>query len=123
MMADQGFGGGPGRFGGHARMMDGLGNMNGIEVSSEYTANVNAILENDTDVQNLITQGYNLTSIDPIVKTVIQGDGTLSTQATTARVILTNGTSGVASVTVDVANAKVTQITTITKTVIDKSTT
>jgi len=119
-----GFGGGPaGGHGGHGQMMGGMDNMNNIEVSTEYTANVNAILGNDSDVQNLIAQGYNVTSINPIVKTVIQGDGTIATQATNATVILTNGTSGFATVNVDVANAKVTQIITITRTVIDKSTT
>jgi hypothetical protein len=123
IMEDRGFGGGPSGFGRHTRLMYGIGNMNGIEVSSEYTANVNAILENDTDVQNLVTQGYNITSIHPIIATIIQADGTLNIQATSARVILTNGTSGIASVNVDITNAKVTQIITITRTVIDKSTT
>jgi hypothetical protein len=127
MMANQGFngfGGGPGAgHGGHGQMMGGMDNMNNIEASTEYTANVNAILGNDSDVQNLISQGYNVTSINPIVKTVIQGDGTIVTQATNTTVILTNGTSGFATVNVDVANAKVTQIITITRTVIDKNTT
>jgi len=95
--------------------------MGGIEVSSEYTANVNAILNNDTDVANLIAEGYNVTSIHPIIKTVVQGDGSIATQATTAVVTMTNGTSGYATVNVDVANAQVTQITTITRTVIDKT--
>lgn len=116
------FGGGPGGRGGHGHVMGDMGGMGNIEVSSEYTANVNAILGNDTDVQSLVSQGYNVTSINPIVKNVIEGDGTLVTKATTATVILQNGTSGFAIVTVDVANAKVTQIVTITRTVIDKST-
>jgi hypothetical protein len=123
MMDNQGFGGGPGGHGGHGQMMGVMNNMNNVEVGTEYTANVNAILGNDSDVQNLVAQGYNVTSINPIVKTVIQEDGTIATQATNAAVILTNGTSGFATVKVDVANAKVTQIITITRTVIDKSTT
>jgi hypothetical protein len=120
MMDNHGFDGGPG---GHGQPIGGMGGMNSIEVSTEYTDNVNAILGNDSDVQNLIVQGYNVTSINPIIKNVIQGDGTIATQATNATVILTNGTSGFATVKVDVANAKVTQIITITRTVIDKSTT
>ncbi len=115
-----GFGGGPGGHGGHGGGF--MGGMANIEVSTEYTANVNAILNNDTDVQNLISQGYNVTSINPIVKNVIGGDGTLTTQATTAIVTMQNGTSGYATVKVDVANSTVTQIITITRTVIDKST-
>ena len=121
MMDSQGFGGfgGPGGHGGRGEFMGGMAN---IEVSTEYTANVNAILNNDTDVQNLISQGYNVTSINPVVKNVIQGDGTLVTQATTAIVIMQNGTSGYATVKVDVTNSAVTQIVTITRTVINKST-
>jgi hypothetical protein len=118
---DQGFSGEMG-FGrghrGHGGCMGGMGN---IEVSSEYTENVNAILDSDSDVQDLIAQGYNVTSINPIVKNVIEADGTLATKATTAVVTLQNGTSGYATVNVDVEQAKVTQIVIITRTVIDKT--
>ena len=122
IMGDQGFGRGM-SFGrgprGHGGFMGGMDN---IEVSSEYTANVNAILDGDSDVQDLISQGYNVTSINPIVKNVIEGDGTLATKATTALVTLQNGTSGYATVSVDVEQATVTQIVIITRTVIDKTT-
>jgi hypothetical protein len=117
IMGEQGFGGG------HRGCRQGsMGGMGNVEVSSEYTANVNAILENDTDVQDLISQGYNVTSINPIIKNVIEADGTLTTKATTAVVTLQNGTSGFATVSVDVSAAKVTQIVIITRTVIDKTT-
>ncbi len=123
MMNSQGFGGFGGRSRGHGEHGESfMGGIANIEVSTEYTANVNAILNNDTDVQNLISQGYNVTSINPVVKNVIQGDGTLVTQATTAIVTMQNGTSGYATVKVDVTNSAVTQIVTITRTVIDKST-
>jgi hypothetical protein len=123
MMSDQGFGGGPGFRGGHRGCGPGfMGGMGNIEVSSEYTATVNAILNNDTDVQNLITQGYNVTSINPIVKNVIGADGTVTTKATTAIVTLQNGTSGYAVASVDISQAKVTQIVIFTRTVIDKTT-
>ncbi len=114
----QGFGGGP--FG-HRGSIGFMGGMTNIEVSSEYIAKINAILNNDSDVQNLISQGYNVTAINPIIKNVVESDGTLTTKATTAVVLLQNGTSGYATVNVDVTNAKVTQIVTITRTVIDKS--
>ncbi len=122
--------GGPGsmmigeqQFGG-PRCRGGSGNMGGygnIEVSSEYTANVNTIIGNDTDVQNLVLQGYNVTSIHPIVKNIIESDGILVMKATTAIVLMENGTSGYATVNVDVSAAKVTQIIIITKTAIDKT--
>ena len=99
-----------------------MGGINNIEISSEYTANVTAILNNDTDVANLISKGYNVTSIHPLINTVIEGDGTLTTQATTAIVTLQNGTSGYATAHVDISQLKVTQIVIITRTVIDKST-
>lgn len=112
--------GGPMCFGrGHGGFMGGMGN---IEVSSEYTANVTAILNADTDIANLISQGYNVTSINPIIKNVIEGDGTIVTQATNAIVTLQNGTSGYATANVDISQAKVTQIVILTRTVIDKST-
>jgi hypothetical protein len=126
---DQGFGGpmGPGGGqgstalgGGQGGFMGGMGN---IEVSSEYTANVNAILDNDTNIQNLISQGYNVTSINPTIKNVIEGNGTIATQATTAIVTLQNGTSGYATANVDLEQAKVTQIVIITRTVINETTT
>jgi hypothetical protein len=116
IMGEQGFGKGHG--GCRQGFMGGMGN---VEVSSEYTANVNAILDNDTDVQDLISQGYNVTSINPIIKNVIEADGTLATKATTAVVTLQNGTSGFATVSVDVSAAKVTQIVIITRTIIDKT--
>ena len=120
---DQGFGGEMGFGRGHGGHGGFMGDMGNIEVSSEYTANVNTILDGDSDVQDLISQGYNVTSINPIVKNVIEADGTLATKATTASVTLQNGTSGYATVSVDVEQAKVTQIVIITRTVIDKTTT
>jgi hypothetical protein len=114
-MIDRGFSGSRG--GPHGHGFGGM--MGGIEVSSDYTANVNAILGNDTDIASLTAQGYNVTRIMPIVKTVIDGNGAVTTQATTATVLM-QGTSGYATVHVDLANNKVTQIVTVTRTVINK---
>ena len=114
-----GFGGGPGCRGHGAGPMG--SSMNNIELSDEYTANVNSTLSNDSDVANLISEGYTVTSIHPVIKNVIEGDGTLSTKATTAIVTMQNGDSGIATVKVDVENSAVTQITIITRTVIDKT--
>lgn len=99
------------------------GPMGNIEVSSAYNQTVTNILGNDTDVQKLVSQGYNVTTINPILSSKIGADGTLTTKASTAIVTMQNGTSGFATVSVDITSAKVTQIEIITRTVIDKSTT
>lgn len=115
-MMDQG-----GFMGGHGGRGHGMEMMGGVEISQEYNATVTAILENDTDTANLLSQGYSVTSIHPMIKTVVGGDGTVTAKATTANVILTNGTTGFARVNVDIENSKVTYIETITRIVIDKS--
>jgi len=92
-----------------------------LEVSSEYTASVNAILEADTDVQNLISEGYNLTSIKPIIKSVVAADGMITFKANTAIAFLENGVSGHAVARIDVENASVLKIVLTTITVIDKT--
>ncbi len=121
MMGDGGFGGGPGGHGGGGR---GFGGYAGdVEVSSAYNQTLNTILGNDSDVQNLVSQGYSVGSIRPIVKSVIVADGTVTAQATTAIVSMQNGTSGYATVSVDITNAKVSQIVILTRTVIDKTAT
>lgn len=108
---DRGFGG----FGGPGAHM-GLGS---VQVSSDFTANVTNIAKADSDVQNLLNQGYNITSIRPVISTVIDGNGNIVTKASTADLIL-QGTSGRALVVVDLDQAKVTKIVTLTVTEIDK---
>jgi hypothetical protein len=103
------------RFGRH-----GFGGFGQIEVSDEFKQTVTNIAENDTDVQNLITQGYNVTSVTPIIKNVVDANGTVVTKATSAVLILQNGTTGRASVMVNIEEAKVTQIVILTRTVINK---
>jgi hypothetical protein len=120
MLGEQGFGGGLGCRGGPRG--GGPRGMANIELSTEYTEAVNSILEADTDVQTLIAEGYNVTSIRPIIKNVVLADGSIVTGATTAVVKLVNGTSGYAVVNVDVSQAAVNQIVIFTRTVIDKTT-
>jgi hypothetical protein len=103
------------RFGRH-----GFGGFGPIEVSDEFKQTVTSIIENDTDVQNLLTDGYNVTAVRPILKTVIDGEGNVVTKATSAVLILQKGTTGYASVTVNIEEAKVTHIVILTRTVIDK---
>jgi hypothetical protein len=92
-----------------------------ITVSQEYKDNVINIAKNDSDVQNLLAEGYNITGVKPIINRTIEADGTVTTKATTAIVTLTLNTTGRAYVKVNVEEAKVTQIAIFTKTVIDKS--
>lgn len=95
--------------------------MRNIEVSEEYQDSVNSILEADTDVHYLILEGYNVTIIRPVIKSIVEADGTISSKATTAVVMMQNGTSGYAIVDLDLSEAKVTQIVIFTRTVIDKT--
>jgi len=84
----------------------GFGGVGPIEVSEEFKQTVISIAENDSDVQNLITQGYNATAIRPILKTVIDAEGNVVTKATNAVLILQKDTTGYATVTVDIEGAK-----------------
>jgi hypothetical protein len=99
------------------------GSTNGIEISSDYIANVTAILDNDTNVAKLLTEGYNVTSVNPIIQNVINGDGTITMQASTAVVTLQDGNSGYATAQVDLNSGTVTQLVIITRTEIDNPTT
>jgi hypothetical protein len=95
----------------------GFGN---ITVSQAYTDNVINIAQNDSDVQNLLAEGYNITDVRPIISTVVEADGTVTMKATTAVLVLENGTTGRAFVTVNVEEGKVTRIEIFTRTVIEK---
>jgi len=104
----RGFGGGRGGFG-------------PITVSEEYKENVLNITESDTDMQALLTDGYNITGVRPIISTTVEADGTVTMKATTAIVSLQKDTTSRALVWVDVEQAKVTRIEILTITVIEKS--
>ena len=98
------------------------GYFSNIEVSEEYAQKVNDILSDDTDVQKLLSEGYNVTSIRPLIKSVVNADGTVTSKATIAIVKLENGTTGFATVKIDVELRKVNQIEIVTRTIIDKTT-
>jgi len=114
--------GGPGGIGDQFRGCSGFGEnfVNGtavgfgsIQISSAFTQNVTNILNSSTDVQSLFTQGWNVTSIRPMITTTLSGNGNIVTQATSANVIL-EGTNGRAIVVVNLATEKVTKIVTTT---------
>jgi hypothetical protein len=98
----------------------GFGGFGQIQVSDEYKTAVTTIATSDTDVQQLLADGYNITRIMPIMKTTIDAQGNVATQATNATVVLVKDTTGYALVSVDLTQNKVTQIVTYTKTVIQK---
>ena len=112
---------GPMRFGRRGRGFGGgLGGFGQIQVSDEYKTAVTTIATSDSDVQQLIADGYNITRIMPIMKTTIDAQGNVVTQATNATVVLVKDKTGYALVSVDLLQNKVTQIVTFTKTVIEK---
>jgi hypothetical protein len=98
----------------------GFGNFGSIEVSEEFKQTVTNIAQSDQDVQNLIADGYNVTAVRPIIKTVVDGEGNVVTKATSAVLLLQQDTTGHASVLVSIEEAKVTQIVILTRTVIEK---
>jgi hypothetical protein len=107
--------------GGHGFGRRGFGwGCGNITVSQEYKDNVINIAKNDSDVQNLLADGYNITGVRPIISTVVEADGTVTMKAMTAVVVLEKDTTGRAFVTVNVEKAKVTEIVILTRTVIEK---
>jgi hypothetical protein len=100
--------------------MRGQGCYGFIEVSEEFKENVINIAKSDTDVQNLLNEGYNITAVKPIIKTIVEGDGTVVTKATSAILMLEKDTTGRAFVWVDLEQGKVTRIEILTITVIEK---
>jgi hypothetical protein len=114
-----GYGGCPS--GGHGFGRRGFGWGGGsITVSQEYKDNVINIVQNDSDVQNLLADGYNITDVRPIINTIVEADGTVTMKATSAVVMLEKGTTSRASVWVDLEQGKVTKIVILTRTVIEK---
>lgn len=98
-----------------------------ITVSQEFKDNVINIAKNDTDVQNLLNDGYNVTAVRPIINATVGADGTVTLKATSAIVTLTQSTAGQnttstgrALVWVNLDQGKVTRIVILTRTVIEK---
>ena len=118
MGAELGFGGGH-RGMGLDRGYGGFGRES-LQVSSEYTTNITNIVNADSDVQNLISQGFNITAIRPIISTTIDGNGNIVTKASTANVFLEGNNGSRSFVIVDLSQEKVTKIVTLTVTEIDK---
>jgi urocanate hydratase len=91
-----------------------------VEVSEEFEENVVNIAKSDSDVQDLLDDGYNITGVRPIIKSVIEADGNVETKVTSAIVTLEKDTTGHASIWVDIQEENVTEIVILTRTVIEK---
>jgi hypothetical protein len=106
----------------------GFGEFGGsLNVSQTFKDNVINVAKNDTDVQNLIANGYNVTGVRPVITTTVEADGTVTLKATSAIITLTQSTTGQnttstgrALVWVNVTQAKVMKIVTMTRTIIEK---
>jgi hypothetical protein len=111
---------------GHGRMhfngvSEGYGGQ--IQVSDEFEQNVTNIANADSDVETLLNNGYNVTSITPLFHSIVDGNGNMTTKASNAILVLTKddtNSMGRAIVQVDLDQAKVTSIYTETKTLIEK---
>jgi hypothetical protein len=114
-------------FGRQCRDMGGFGGFGGsLNVSQAFEDNVINIAKDNTDVQNLIASGYNVTRVRPIITGAVEADGTVTLKATSAIITLTQSTTsqnttstGRALVWVNVEQAKVTKIVTTNRTVIE----
>ena len=91
-----------------------------LEVSEDFEENVLTIAKSDEDVQVLLDEGYNITGVKPIIKSVVDGEGNVVTKATNAIVMLEKEDTGRAGVWVDIGEVKVTEILILTRTVIEK---
>ena len=100
----------------------GIGRVGFVEVSEEFEVKVINIAENDADVQGLLADGYSIAGVRPIIKSVVDANGDVTTKATNAVVILKNeDAKSLASVWVDLNAETVTKIVTLTRTVIEKT--
>jgi len=102
------------------RGFGGFGGFGPVEVSAEFVQNVTNIAKSDADVQKLLADGYNITLVRPVIKSVVDADGYVTAKATSAIVMLQKDTSGRASVFVNLEEGKVTRIVILTRTVIEK---
>lgn len=100
--------------------MRGKGYLGFIEVSEEFKENVVNIAKNDPDVQNLLNEGYNITGVRPLIKTIVEGDGSVVAKATGAILMLEKDATSHATAMVDLEEAKVTEIIILTRMVIEK---
>jgi hypothetical protein len=78
-----------------------------IEVSPEYNSTIMNVLESNQETSQLLTQGFNVKVISPLIKAYVNANGEVVLKATQAVVTLTNGTA-VYTYLVDISNNSVT---------------
>lgn len=71
-------------------------------------------------MQNLLADGYNITSVRPIIKSVVDANGYVTTKVTSTIVILQKDTSDFATVSVNLEEGKVTEIVILGRAVTEK---
>ncbi|MEM0361132.1 MAG: hypothetical protein QXY36_03850 [Sulfolobales archaeon] len=81
-----------------------------FELSEEFKNKVLKILEANETTKNLLDQGYNITVIRPIIKLVVQGDGSIMLKVAEVRVDLYKKGEGVVHVIVDYYKGEVINI-------------
>jgi hypothetical protein len=97
------------------------GPMGNLTVSQTFINNAVNIAKSNSSVQTLLSEGYNITNVRPIISTSVGANGTVTMQATTAVITLTQSsetTTGRALVWVNMQQDKVTKIVIMTRTVI-----
>ncbi|MEM1674580.1 MAG: hypothetical protein QXE14_01040 [Candidatus Bathyarchaeia archaeon] len=92
-----------------------------VELSEGFKNRVLEIIKSDEDVQRLLNEGYNVSSIKIAqVKLVVRESGEIAIEAIKAIVVLTNGNGGRACVEVDLKAGSVTRIVVMNVKVIEK---
>ncbi|MEM0453247.1 MAG: hypothetical protein QXO98_01110 [Sulfolobales archaeon] len=88
----------------------GLGLIKAVELSEEFKNRVIDILESDENTSKLLSDGYNVTLLRPIIKLVVQGDGSVALKVVEVQVTLYKKGEGVVHVLVDYDDGKVIKI-------------
>lgn len=93
-----------------------------LEMSTEYEENVIAIAESDPEVQEYLADGYSFKGLRPLIKSIVDADGDVTTKATNAVYILeSEDTTDHVAVWVDLDAGSVTKIVIFTRTVIERT--
>ncbi|MEM3480029.1 MAG: hypothetical protein QW702_05445 [Candidatus Bathyarchaeia archaeon] len=94
-----------------------------LELSEEFKERVLDIASKDEDVQSLLNEGYNISCIRPVhMKSIVQENGQVTIEVDEVLLVLTKDKYSRAFIEVDLKAEKVTRITMINVTVIEKST-
>ncbi len=88
----------------------GLGVGAALELSDELKEGVLAILKEDSNVSELLNEGYNVTAIIPLIKLVVQGDGSIALEVVKVWVNLHKEGEGVVHVLLDYEKGEVVKI-------------